>query len=248
MALDLHSRIGGIPVTVIGGVVGLGLVGAMYFQSARSSSKAVAPTTQAYPDLGPGDQVDTTDKGSSSSLPEFVSNATWTATALGWMVTTQGASPLTVQRTIAAYMNGDDLTYEQGQMMDQIIGRFGLPPQGVTGISSVLPKATLPSKDPVTETPVVAPSTGSYTAPAPMPASPIPTQAPAPVFTHEFFDIPTGLTITNLSDGSNLISDQNKTYAAGSYMSGGNVYNADGTPANDAARATQARLNAMFGR
>jgi len=243
MALDLQSKIGGVPVVAVGGVLGVVFVGFLYFKSAGNKAAAAAPTTVAVPDLGPGDQVDSTGTqsgGLASEVAMFLSNGTWTATALGWEVSNYGTSPLTVQAAVEKYLTGETLTYDESVVINRIIGKFGLPPQGVTGISTILPKVKIPLKDPAVEVPDVTPSPGTT---VPATAPPV---VKSPSYTSEFYDPNNGYTVTHLSDGSSLWSDQNKTYGAGTYMAGGNLYNADGSPANASAQAVQDRINAMF--
>lgn len=170
------KKLGPLPVWAWGAVLGLGVVAYMYFKN-RSSASA-APTTNdagatsggsVTPDLTANDLGTVGDyTGQSSngtSVGSTLDNAAWETQAVAYMVT-QGKNPLTTQQAIDAYLNGSPLSWTQQQIITAVVGKFGLPPQGVASDSPLAPPPATPTPAPK---------------PKPMPPAPHPIHNPLPV-------------------------------------------------------------------
>lgn len=63
------------------------------------------------------------------------SNQTWLRKAIEWLVET-GTPGGAAQEALTLYLNGQPLSYAQGQLRDKVIKQFGPPPEGVSGIAT----------------------------------------------------------------------------------------------------------------
>lgn len=142
MAVDLHGKIGPLPVYAWGGLIGLGAVGFMYWRSSKAASTAAAPaadTSAATTDSidgaftpgttsGSGTASDVTDTGTSdtSALP---TNQTWLSQGVAFL-SGAGVSALNAQRNLSDYLNGITLTASQAASIEPWLSKAGLPPEG----------------------------------------------------------------------------------------------------------------------
>lgn len=152
----LKQKAGPLPVWAWGAILGVLIVGGMYWFSSRNTAATESTgETVAYPDLdgnsGTGSSgVSTVTNGSGgSSAPEFTSSLAWMTYAIA-RLTAEGYSPLTVQAALSKYLAGEALTAEEGRIVNLVISRYGMPPNGTTGISPV-------ADDPKPYTPVSVP-------------------------------------------------------------------------------------------
>lgn len=148
----------GIPVLVW---AALG-VGALMFVAWKMPSKTAAnppedttggtPATDGVPTGAEGavsSQFGMTDTGgfNSAGAPIIVNptpatptagittNQEWSSQAISWLTNQGGAAGGAAQEAITLYLNGQPLSYTQGQLRDQAIKQFGPPPEGVASIS-----------------------------------------------------------------------------------------------------------------
>jgi LysM repeat protein len=142
MAVDLHKRIGPLPAYAWGGLVGLVVVGYMYYKSSHAASTAATPTTD--PTAGTSDSIDgaftpgttsgsggasdVTDPGTSdtSALP---TNQTWLSQGVQFL-SGIGVSALNAQRNLSDYLSGVTLTANQAASIEPYLKAQGLPPEG----------------------------------------------------------------------------------------------------------------------
>jgi hypothetical protein len=143
----LGRKLYGIPMPVI---VLVGVAGAWYLAKTLTGSGTAATDTTAATDdtsgLTGGDATPTeqpvmvantpastvTDSGTTA-----LGNDSWSHNAQAWLISAHGASIGDAQAAIENYLNGDPLSYAQGQLRDLAVKQFGLPPEGAGGISSV---------------------------------------------------------------------------------------------------------------
>lgn len=64
-------------------------------------------------------------------------NETWLNQAIPYVASTLKISSGTVQVGLNKYLNGSDLSYDEGRMRDAAIDKFGPPPEGTTGFGQV---------------------------------------------------------------------------------------------------------------
>lgn len=180
------KKLGPLPVWGWGALLGLAVVGYMYYKNKSTSSAVAAPATNdagattggsVTPDLTAnnlgtvGDytgQVTTTPTAGS-----VTDNTTWEVQAVAWMVT-QGKNPLSVQQALDAYLNGTTLSWTQQQLVTAVVSKYGLPPQGVSSDSPLAPAPVAPAPAPK-PTPKPAPI---RTVPKPLPLPHRPTPKP----------------------------------------------------------------------
>ena len=141
-----NRKVFGVPVYVIAFVVVIGLA----YMAFRLRPTPDTPTDAAATDSGPeGDQADTggdaspsdyqppvfyADKvgpvslGSSDVSTNGDTNAAWGQRAVAWLVT-QGIDYGLAAHAISKYLEGSNLTFEEGAARDQAIKQFGIPPE-----------------------------------------------------------------------------------------------------------------------
>lgn len=64
-------------------------------------------------------------------------NDTWLGQAIPYVASMLKISSGTVQVGLNKYLNGSDLSYDEGRMRDAAIDKFGPPPEGTTGFGQV---------------------------------------------------------------------------------------------------------------
>lgn len=156
-----HSgeKIGPLPVYAWGGLIGIAVVGLVYFRRNKSAQSAAGATASTAPGDPTNPNSDFTAAnlndliGSSGGLdvsngvvPDSVSdtmdtNFTWLAKSITYLSGT-GASPLTVQTALQKYIGGEGLTAEERALADQAVGKFGLPPEGTPVATTSSPAAS----------------------------------------------------------------------------------------------------------
>lgn len=227
------KKLGPLPVWGWGALLGLAVVGYMYYKNRSSSSAAAVPATNdagattggsVTPDLTANDlgtvgdytgQVTTTPTAGS-----VTDNTTWEVQAVAYMVT-QGKNPLSVQQALDAYLNGTPLSWTQQQLVTTVVSKYGLPPQGVTSDSPLAPAPV------ATPTPVPKPAPLPAPKPLPLPhkptPKPVPKPAPKPSIRWVPYTIVWGDTLTSIAArhhttvaalaAHNHIANPNKIYA-----------------------------------
>jgi len=74
---------------------------------------------------------------SESPAPVQDTNDTWLGKAIPYVASTLKISSGQVQVGLNKYLNGSDLSYDEGRMRDAAIDKFGPPPEGTTGFGQV---------------------------------------------------------------------------------------------------------------
>ncbi len=170
MNLDtLTSRkIGGIPVLYIVAVAVLVGLYAAFKMKPTPAQNDTADDQAADPSTGDGLSGD----GPDTNQPVFIANPViqqpsaqpieqtnemWARKAIEWLISPQGGETLSVASTaISGYLNGETLSWEEGQARDKAVKQFGLPPEGIlTAVTGPKPLKPKPTPTPVKPAPVV---------------------------------------------------------------------------------------------
>lgn len=167
---SLMRKLGPLPVWAWGVLLGLAiLIGVYYYNNQRKSENAGNTVVSTDDVLGtlagePAEQV--------AVAPEttFETNTSWRAKAVMFLIG-RAISPLTAQRALDKYLQGEPLTAEEGAIVNTAITNFGLPPDGVFGIPSISGGSSggapsqPPSRTPGTPTPNLRPPIGTVPSP-----------------------------------------------------------------------------------
>lgn len=139
----LRKKIGGIPVIAI---VAVG-VGVLAFVAWRLPSNQVGGAEEVSADTGddPGEAFGggLTETGDWTSETPLITNTTpqsqvvadnnnlWSKRAVEWLIA-QGSNAGAAQLAISNYINGETLSYDEGELRDKAVKQFGLPPEPIT--------------------------------------------------------------------------------------------------------------------
>jgi len=93
----------------------------------------LAGTTDPYGGLDTNGTIVVQPSDTTASPGAQPTNETWLGEAVPYVASTLKMSSGTVQVGLNKYLNGDDLTYDEGRMRDTALDKFGLPPEGTTG-------------------------------------------------------------------------------------------------------------------
>ena len=164
------KKVANIPVVYLA-VAGAFLLVLLAYHSHRAKKAAVsvANTTGAPPDTAASSTLGT-DLGTPPAIvgtvssdpngqlavtntninPAINTNDQWLHQAATYLIT-QGNNPGDVQLALQTYMNGQDLSYEQGKLRDAAVAQYGLPPasfdSGITAPKTVpTPLVTNPTE------------------------------------------------------------------------------------------------------
>lgn len=89
-----------------------------------------------------------------AATPQQDTNELWGRRAIEWL-TANGFTLQVASNAIDKYLNGQNLSYNEGQARDKAVGQFGLPPEGIlpttTSAAPVTP-ATTQGQPPLTHT------------------------------------------------------------------------------------------------
>lgn len=182
----LKRKVFGIPVLYIAIVI----VGALAIYAWRARSiPSEEPTTEsdgtiddvtynddenADPSLYPISPTGTVYAQSPQAVEdnvEYFGNDDWLRQAVAFLIE-QGENPGEAQNALQAYLEGEDMTYNQGVLRDKAIKKFGVPPEnfraGVSAAKPVKPVAT-PKPTPAPVKPVTKPKPVEKPKPKPAP-------------------------------------------------------------------------------
>ncbi len=73
-------------------------------------------------------------------------NDDWFRSAVTYLITDKKATPGEAQTAINNYLEGNDMTYEQGALRDAAIAKLGLPPERIATLGNVANKAEAPGQ------------------------------------------------------------------------------------------------------
>lgn len=116
--------------------------------------------------------------GGNNQTPAIYSNDAYIQTAIG-EASTFGSTGLNVQHALTKYFNGQNLTPEEGSLVNRILSALGGPPSAPAGDSQIVSPSATPAP-----TPTPTPSPAPAPAPAPVPAPP-----PQTVDTHTYYTV-----------------------------------------------------------
>lgn len=184
--MDLQQKVGGVPVYLIGGGIGVAFLGYSYFRSSRAAISSATPVAQdalgndsGYPVLGAGQTQVAAAATVDTSIP-YVSNTMWTTKVFTALVG-QGKDPILVEQALEHYLNGAVLTAAEGAIVSAAIKAYGLPPEGVATTPIVTPAPVVtptPVPGPVVHVPPKPIFPLPFPRPAPAPPAPLPTAPP----------------------------------------------------------------------
>ena len=87
--VDLQAQVGGVPVYLIGGALGVGLIGYSYMRAHNKAATNAVPISvgdaTGYPILGPG-QTTVAPAGTAAVVVPYQSNTMWTTKVFTAMV------------------------------------------------------------------------------------------------------------------------------------------------------------------
>ena len=141
----MKANLGPLPVWVWGAVVGIAVVAYVWFSGRTDGSvdatdnettgtSATATGAASVSDAIDGAFATGTASGSTLATTDIQetadSNTAWGLRATSYLVG-QGVSPVTAQRAINAYLNGDPMTAEQSALVDKAILGISQPPVAV---------------------------------------------------------------------------------------------------------------------
>jgi len=143
------KKVAGVPVLYIAGafVVILAVV-AYKMKSTPSGDNGPVDETQGEASDVTGGAADYSGQVGSGTvivapqnaeLPEAVkeTNESWERTAVAYLIDSNIATPSDAQLAIDHYLQGADLTFEQGKLKDAAIKKLGLPPEPLPGVGSI---------------------------------------------------------------------------------------------------------------
>lgn len=173
----MRKKVGGVPVVyLIAGFVLVLVILAWRLKTPAADPAADAttdPTTDGggavdtngdpstvYPNMPNGTVVvaPQTDPVKTDVPPE--DNTDWLRKSVLFLVNKKGHSPGDAQRALNLYLDGENLSYAQGQMRDEAIREYGLPPDpgniGTTAPKPAPPVVAKPLPTPKPTPPIVA--------------------------------------------------------------------------------------------
>lgn len=140
-----RKKVLGVPVLYLAGGFVVILAAYAWKSKATPSTPPTTPAAATDPatiggDTYPGMPVGTVIAAPGDATPApvvIMDNAGWTREVEAYLVGTKNENPGTVQTAIQHYLAGADLSYAEGQIRDDAIRQFGLPPNimdaGATG-------------------------------------------------------------------------------------------------------------------
>lgn len=142
----MTKKIAGIPILYLVGL-GVAILAVVAFKmspSEETTEETVGETTEESVDASEiassdygfaatrGTVVVTDNTNTTTSAAAVLdSNELWVRRAAEWL-SGQGYSATDALKAMSAYVEGQDLSYEQGQMRDKATAQFGLPPENIT--------------------------------------------------------------------------------------------------------------------
>src|SRR3954463_13562219 len=149
-----RKKVAGVPVIYLAGgfVVILGIVAwKMKATSKEEATGDESTTTDSVPEDGSseatdmaGDYSGLNTNGTVIVAPQQTTtqeavketNESWERTAVSFLISDKHYTPGDAQTGIHTYLEGNDLTFAQGQMRDAAIAKLGLPPEPLTTIGT----------------------------------------------------------------------------------------------------------------
>lgn len=97
-----------------------------------------APDGSEFDGLATQGTVTVVQPAGNQTVPDPVveTNETWGKKAIEWLVKEDKASPGNAQTAIAKYLNGEQLSFDEGALRDLAVRQYGIPPESVTSPTS----------------------------------------------------------------------------------------------------------------
>lgn len=149
---DIKAKLGPLPVWVWGVLVGVVILGVVYYRRAEAKTAAADTTANGVSVSGEdltsdlagaasdgttgASATDGTDLTTSSTVGQ--TNASWESDALAWL-SSHGFSPLVAQNALETYLEGTLSSTDSAAVgaVNAAIQNFGLPPEGVFATPTV---------------------------------------------------------------------------------------------------------------
>jgi hypothetical protein len=157
----LSRKVAGVPVMAIVGVIGLGILYAVIKMKPTPDPAPTAdtPTGDSNPDesqpVFQARPVESSDAVSTSVTQTQTqdTNDLWGRRAVGWLIA-QGTDITIANSAVRKFLNGDALSFEEGQARDAAVKQFGIPPEDITfgSVASFSGQATKQGVPPTTHT------------------------------------------------------------------------------------------------
>lgn len=143
------KKIGKIPVVYILGILAVGLAYYAWKLKPTNTTPTDTDTTDttpaddtadesAYSGLGTSGTVVVQPQTPTQATTVTETNETWGQAATAYLIA-EGTAPGDAQTAILLYLQGANLSYDQGQLRDKAIKKLGLPPEPLETIGTVSP-------------------------------------------------------------------------------------------------------------
>jgi nucleoid-associated protein YgaU len=149
------KKVAGVPVLYLGAaaVILLALYAWKMKSSTPTSEEPVAEeetdTTTTDPDysgLATTGTVTVVQQAAEETEAVKETNDDWLRSAVTYLMAEKGATAGDAQTAITNYLEGNDMTYEQGQLKDAAVAKLGLPPERIAVLGNVGSKADPPAQ------------------------------------------------------------------------------------------------------
>lgn len=143
--MDLAAKVGPLPAWAWGGLIGVGVLMYSYSRSATTRAANATPVTIDPIDaaFAPG-TANGTSLATTASTGPLDTNQAWLVRGVQ-TATGMGSSAVDSTTALQTYLDGGQLTYNQGQLLDKVLIAIGLPPNGAD-----TPRVTAKETPPVT--------------------------------------------------------------------------------------------------
>lgn len=156
---DSHPlpKLGNHSIYVWGGLLGVALLGYMWYANRSSSANAATTTSTTDPTLGSGalgsnsgtvDNSGAADTSPTTDSSSTDSNQSWETRAIAYLVSL-GVGGEAAQQLIEQYLAGYKTSYQGHLRLNQVIAHLGPPPEGTDAIPGWNPP---PKPKPATDT------------------------------------------------------------------------------------------------
>lgn len=143
------NKLGPLPVWGWGAIVGVGLVGWIWWSGRQDNATPETPTDEATSEAF-NDAIDgaftpgTANGGADDDAPagSVDTNSAWSRRAIAFLIG-KGTSPVTAQQAIYAYLEGTALTTAQTELVNEAIKGIGQPPEDIDTPKAADPPAAL---------------------------------------------------------------------------------------------------------
>lgn len=111
-----------------------------------TTEETAAGTDPDYSGLATTGTVTVVQNGATETEVEKQTNDDWLRAAVKFLMEEKKVTAGEAQTAISNYLEGNDMTYEQGQLRDAAVSKLGLPPERIATLGNVANKAEAPGK------------------------------------------------------------------------------------------------------